>query len=80
VRQLTSRRIKKTKPQSPDSARGPTIITLPDIPPRAELTPLNFRVPPQFHREFKLYAVEHDMSMVQLLQEAFALVKATRKQ
>jgi hypothetical protein len=29
----------------------------------AALTPLNFRVPEAFHREFKLYAVQHGVSM-----------------
>jgi hypothetical protein len=27
------------------------------------LTPMSFRVPAQFRREFKLYAVQHGMSM-----------------
>ena len=44
----------------------------------AELTPMNFRVPETFHREFKLYAVQHGMSMVDLLQESFRLLKDTR--
>ena len=43
--------------------------------PRAVLTPLNFRVPEAFHREFKLYAVYHGMSMVDLLRESFRLMK-----
>jgi hypothetical protein len=44
----------------------------------AGLTPMNFRVPPHFHREFKLYAVQHGMSMVALLQESFRLMKDRR--
>jgi hypothetical protein len=35
----------------------------------AGLTPMNVRVSVQFHREFKLYAVQHGMSMVDLLEE-----------
>ncbi len=36
---------------------------------------LNFRVPDSFHREFKLYAVQHGLSMVNLLQASFAAMK-----
>lgn len=43
-----------------------------------ELTPMNFRVPAEFHREFKVYAAAHGMSMVDLLQEGFRLLKQHR--
>jgi len=36
---------------------------------------MNPRVPKTFHQEFKLYAVQHGMSMVDLLQESFRLMK-----
>ena len=39
---------------------------------------MNFRVSAQFHREFKLYAVQHGISMVDLLQESFRLLKEQR--
>lgn len=39
---------------------------------------MNFRVPPRFHREFKLYAVQHGMTMVDLLQESFKVLKKTK--
>jgi predicted HicB family RNase H-like nuclease len=32
---------------------------------------LNFKVPPEFHREFKTFAASHDISMTALLIEAF---------
>ncbi len=32
---------------------------------------LNFKVPPEFHREFKIFAASHDISMTALLIEAF---------
>jgi len=32
---------------------------------------LNFKVPPEFHREFKTWAASHDISMTALLVEAF---------
>ena len=39
---------------------------------------MNFRVPAQFHREFKIYAVQHGMSMVDLLQASFAVFRKQR--
>ena len=56
---------------------GPPTISLPSLEQQgaAALTPMNFRVPQAFHREFKLYAVQHGMSMVDLLQESFRLMK-----
>lgn len=44
----------------------------------AALTPLNFKVPEKFHREFKTYAAQHGVSMLELLQEGFRLVKERR--
>jgi hypothetical protein len=41
----------------------------------AALAPLNFKVTKAFRREFKTYASQHDMKMVELLHEAFRLVK-----
>lgn len=42
------------------------------------LQPMNFKVPGDFHREFKLYAAEHSMKMNQVLFEAFELLKKHR--
>jgi len=33
--------------------------------------PLNFRVPPDFRREFKVYAAAHDLKLSELLQRSF---------
>jgi hypothetical protein len=41
----------------------------------AVLTPLNFKVPQAFHRDFKTFAAQHSKKMVEVLQEAFALLK-----
>lgn len=49
-----------------------------DRPEPTVLTPMNFRVPEEFHREFKLFAVQHGKSMVDLLQEAFRLLRDKR--
>jgi hypothetical protein len=64
-----------TKPDAQTS-----VISLPILnkPGTAGLTPMNFRVSAQFHRQFKLYAVQHGMSMVDLLQESFRLMKKRR--
>ena len=40
---------------------------------------LNFRVSPEFKREFKGYAVSHGISMVDLLKEGFELSKRKSK-
>ena len=44
-------------------------------PDAAALTPLNFKVPQEFHRDFKTFAAQHSKKMVEVLQEAFALLK-----
>jgi hypothetical protein len=41
----------------------------------SELTTLNFKVSQDFHREFKMFAAQHSKKMVEVLQEAFALLK-----
>ena len=73
-------------PKSPSRRKAvkadpqPSVISLPTLEKNgaAELTPMNFRVPETFHREFKLYAVQHGMSMVDLLQQSFMALKKTR--
>jgi hypothetical protein len=41
---------------------------------------LNFKVTPQFKKEFKGYAVSQGITMVDLLKEGFALTKQRRNQ
>jgi hypothetical protein len=36
------------------------------------LSPLNFRVPASFRREFKTYAASHDLKLNELLRRSFA--------
>jgi hypothetical protein len=45
----------------------------------ADLQTLNFKVPRAFKKAFKLYAVEHGISMIELLREGFELSKKNRK-
>ena len=44
-----------------------------------ELIGLNFKIEPEFRREFKTYAAERNLSMVNLLKESFALHKDSQK-
>lgn len=37
----------------------------------ANLTPLNFRIPASFRREFKSYAARHDLKLNELLKLSF---------
>jgi hypothetical protein len=37
----------------------------------ASLTPLNFRIPASFRREFKTYAAKHDLKLNELLRRCF---------
>ena len=46
-----------------------------DKQPSTKLKPLNFRVSPEFHREFKTFAAANARSMVEVLHEAFDLVR-----
>ena len=52
----------------PPTVRASQNLSRPD---REILKPLNFRVPGEFHRMFKIYAAERGMSMVDLLRESF---------
>jgi hypothetical protein len=47
---------------------------------KVEEKPLNFKVSAEFHRAFKTYAASHAMSMRQLLELGFELVKRKRPQ
>lgn len=42
----------------------------------ARTAPLNFKVSPEFRREFKTYAAQHNKKLNQLLYEAFDELKA----
>ena len=44
----------------------------------SSLTPLNFKVSAEFHREFKTYAAQYGISMLELLQEGFRITKERR--
>lgn len=66
----------KSKPVSPGTEPEVLDFATPDS---ERFTPLNFRVPKDFHREFKLFAVQNGMSMVELLEKSFALMKQSKR-
>ena len=67
-----------TRKKSPKLEPSASVIPLGNLDQPDALTPMNFRVSAQFHREFKLYAVQHGMSMVDLLQASFKVLKEKR--
>ena len=44
-----------------------------------DLKPLNFKVPATFRKEYKSYATDNDMSMVELLQKSFEVYKQHKR-
>lgn len=46
---------------------------------RDELTPLNFRIPSSFRREFKTYAATHDLKLNELLRLCFISYRKTQQ-
>jgi hypothetical protein len=64
---------KKAPRRNPRHPRAPLPASLDN--PESMLTPLNFKVPHEFHREFKTFAAQHGKKMVEILQEAFASLK-----
>jgi hypothetical protein len=51
-----------------------------DKPDTEDLVSLNFRVPKQFRRAFKIYAAEYGRTQVELIVEAFEALKRSRTQ
>lgn len=49
----------------------------PGTPP-AENKPMNFKVPPSFIREFKQYALDHDLRLNEVLLKAFEKLKGDK--
>ncbi len=67
-------RKRKTNPKGePPNDRA--VVTPLTKRPSSEPVPLNFTVENEFRREFKVFAVTHDMNMVDLLKQSFELYK-----
>jgi hypothetical protein len=67
---MVKRNSQKSTPRPPVKTAEPICSS-----ESALLTPLNFKVPQEFHRNFKTFAAQHSKKMVEVLQEAFALLK-----
>jgi hypothetical protein len=70
TKQGSLKHVRRTPPQlvtSSSQSKAKSEVTV--------LTPLNFKVPAEFHRDFKTFAAQHSKKMVEVLQEAFALLK-----
>lgn len=63
---------KKTSPGKHTRTRAAALSAADES---SALAPLNFKVPYEFHREFKTFAAQHGKKMVEVLQEAFASLK-----
>jgi hypothetical protein len=54
-------------------------VNMPRHPERPASSPrtttMNFKVPEEFHREFKIYAAQHGLKMVEVLERSFRLLK-----
>lgn len=70
------RRMTKSLLQAKARKRASRPVRKTDKPDLARATPLNFKVPANFRREFKTYAARHNKKLNQLLYEAFAALKA----
>ena len=67
---------KSRKGLPPSEVQASSNLTTPDP---TDLKPLNFKVPAEFRKAYKSFAVDHDMTMVDLLMETFAFYKEHRK-
>lgn len=67
------------KPKAKRNPKGEPPKDNPALPltkrPSNQPVPLNFTVENQFRREFKMYAVQNDMPMVDLLKLSFEALK-----
>lgn len=75
-------KLKIEPPKIPKAGKGtpPNDVSTNLVKPNdGQLVPLHFAVPIEFRREYKTFAAEHDISMVQLLQRSFELYKQSLK-
>lgn len=57
---------------------GPVVGNNTSKPEAGETVPLNFRVSPEMRREFKAFAAEHDMKMVEVLEDMWKSYKQAK--
>lgn len=59
---------KKSPPKATEAITGNTQKT-----PANGLEPLSFKASPEFVKEFKMHALEHNLKLIDLLKESFEL-------
>lgn len=69
---------KQTKGTPPTAASAPTVTNNTDKAAKGELVPLNFAVPAEFKKDFKLFATMSDITMVDLLKKSFEFYKENK--
>jgi len=69
---LPKKKRSKGKGTPPGSEK---IVGNTESPDPTSMQPLNFRVPVEFHREFKAYAAVRGMKMTELLRKSFDAYK-----
>lgn len=72
--QITKPPKKAQKLGNPPAKNEPTVRNL-QQPTSTDLEGLNFKVNPEFKKEYRLYAAERGKSMVDILKESFELYR-----
>lgn len=67
----------KGAPPSLETA-SPVVGNNTSKPAAGDVVPLNFRVSPEMRREFKAFAAEHEMPMVDVFKEAWEVYKRVK--
>ena len=73
-----------TTPTIVQEVPTPTPVTVSaQIPERnnepVDLKPMNFKVPPSFKKEYKQFALDNDLKLVEVLKESFKKFKEMHK-
>ena len=69
---------KKKATRTPPPLEAPTPNNL-EKPSKSQFVGLNLSVTPEFRKEYKTYAIDHDMTMVELLSRTFEFYKQHNK-
>lgn len=71
-------------PKPKGKGTPPTVTTTPAMannttkPSTSELIPMNFKVEAEFKKDVRTFAAIHEMSMVDVIKEAFELLKQSK--
>jgi hypothetical protein len=72
------KRSNKSKGTPPSRSEASQNTNKPDLTNDGKPVALNFKVPPSFKKAYKLYALEHGISMVDLLMRSFEEYKTIK--